>query len=268
MGFFVGCIIVFVVCMALVNLIDGSQERTAEKNKESFLEDIKEVCMRDKITYQEPKAIKITLPDNFGYKYDYTNEIALISSEGCIDPALYWIDQNQLCFVGRNKSFKIDLDKIEMYTLDGSIQYISKINNTGKKVSLSGAVVGGIVAGPAGMIIGATKDRNDIDTDIEEKDDRKVYIYYKDTNDAVKMFNVQKTFFCEYFNFDEFIKKELPTKSDTYLLSHQNNRVEEQEIDKENIKDKLLELKTLYEDGLIDEEEYKNTKRKLLNELN
>ena len=32
--------------------------------------DIKEVCMRDKITYQEPKAIKITLPDNFGYKYD------------------------------------------------------------------------------------------------------------------------------------------------------------------------------------------------------
>ena len=36
MGFFIGCIIVFIVCMGLVKLIDNSQERTAEKNKEKF----------------------------------------------------------------------------------------------------------------------------------------------------------------------------------------------------------------------------------------
>lgn len=265
MGFFIGCIIVFVVCMGLVKLIDGGQERTAEKNEENFLADVKKVCIEDGIEYQEPKSIKITLPDNFGYKYDHINEVSFVSSEGCIDPALYWISQNQLCFVGRNKSFKVNLDRIEMYTLDGSIQYISKVNNTGKKVSLSGAVVGGVLAGPAGMIVGATKDRNDITTDVEEKDNRKVYIYYRDKNDEIKMFNVQKTFFCEYFNFDEFIKKELPTKSDTYLSSHKNNG--EEEIDKETVKDKLVKLKILYEDGLIDEDEYKNTKKELLSKL-
>ena len=266
MEFFIGCIIVFLVCMGLVKLIDRSQEKAAEKSKESFLADIKSVCMRDKIEYQEPKSIKITLPNNAGYTYAYTNEVAFVSSGEWINPALYWISQNQLCFVGRNKSFKVNLDRIEMYTLNGSVQYVSKVNNTGKKVSLSGAVVGGVVAGPAGMIIGATKDRNNITTDMEEKDDRKIYIYYKDSNDEIKMFNVEKSFFGEYFNFDEFIKKELPTKSDVYLITHQEKNNNSNNT--ENLENSLIRLKKLYEDGLINEDDYEIKKKELLKKLN
>lgn len=266
MGFFIGCIIVFIVCMGLVKLIDNSQERTAEKNKEKFFSEIKAVCMRDKIEYQEPKSIKLTLPNNAGYRYEYTNMVAFVSSGEWINPAIYWISQNQLFFVGRNKSFKVNLDRIEMYTSKGSVKYVSKVNNEGKKVSLSGAVVGGIVAGPAGMIIGATKDRNNITTDMEEKDDRKVYIYYRANNNEIKMFNVEKSFWGEYFNFDEFIKRELPTKSDEYLVAHQEKNNNSNNT--ENLEDSLIRLKKLFEDGLINEDDYELKKKELLKKLN
>ena len=99
MGFFIGCIIVFVVCIGLVQLIDGSQEKTAKKTSNNFLDKVKEVCYRDNLKYNEPNQIKITLPNNMGYKYAYTNEVAINNSQDVISPALYWIDDDKKSYV-------------------------------------------------------------------------------------------------------------------------------------------------------------------------
>ena len=264
MGFIVVCIVIFIVCMGIVKGIDSSQERTAEKSNEKFLNEIQNVCNRDGIEYQEPTSIKITLPDNCGYKYDYSNEVVFECSDMSIIPALYWANKKQLFFVGRNSSFEVDMDKIEMYTSDGTIQYISKVDNTGKNISVPGAIVGGLIAGTAGMIIGATKDRNNISTNVEKKDERKIYVYYKDKNDNIKMFNVQKSFFCDDFNFDKFIRKELPNKSDTSLIAHQNER---KETNDESVEENFKKIKKLYEDGLIDKEDYEIKKKELLKRI-
>ena len=168
-----------------------------------------------------------------------------------------------MCFVGTSKSFVVDLEKIEMYTLNGEIEYNSIIKPTGKSISLSGAIVGGAIAGTAGMVIGATKDRNKISTEIEKNDNRKIYVYYKDNHGEIKMFTVEKSFNSEDFYFDEYIKKILPTKSDRYLLVHK----EQNNTDK-NIEDKLIKLKKLFEDGLISEDDYKEKKKEILKKIN
>ena len=223
-GIIVGCLIVAAVFGGIASAIDGSQERDAEKNSDIFLENVHKVCEKDGIEYKEPKSIKITLPNNFGYRFDYENEVKVNYSNETMEVALYWIDEekNELCFVSSNKSFIIDIDKIKMYTLNGSIRYNSIIKNDGKNISLSGAIIGSAIAGPAGMVIGATKDRNNITTDIEETDERKVYIYYENEHREIKMASVEKCSWCEHFGFDDFMRKEFPDKSDIYLTAHQD----------------------------------------------
>lgn len=268
MGVIIGLLIFSAICFAIVKLIDEGQSSDADRFNDEFLEDLKETCEKNQITYQEPKSFKKALDNSAGYKYEYFDSVSFDGKDGIIDPAIYWIDEDkkELNFVGRSKAFKIALDKIEMYTKDGEIKYNSIVKNNGKKVSLSGAIVGSVIAGAPGMIIGATKDRNDIETDIEENDDRKIYVYYRNEENEVESFTVEKYYFSNLFRFYDFINKKLPTKSDKYILSHQDEtQVKEENID--DTKDKLTKLKKLFEDGLIDEEEYKNTKKEMLNNL-
>lgn len=263
-GIIVGCLIVAAVCGGIASAIDGSQERSAEKNSNIFLENVQKVCDKNGIEYKEPKSIKITLPNNFGYRFDYENEVMVNYLNETMKVALYWIDKetNELCFVSSNNSFTIDIDKIKMYTLDGSVRYNSIVKNDGKNVSVSGAIIGSAIAGPAGMIIGATKDRNNITTEIEKTDERKVYIYYETENDNIKLLTVDKVPWCNHFNFDDFIRKELPTKSDIYLSS---NQIEKN--DNNDIELTLARLKKMFEEGLISEEDYKLKKNEILSNL-
>ena len=266
-GIIVGLLLIAAVCGGIASAIDGSQERSAEKNSDIFLENVRKVCEKEGIEYKEPKSIKRTLPNNLGYKFDYENEVKVNYSNETMVIALYWIDEetDELCFVSSNKSFTIDIDRIKMYTLDGSIRYNSIVKNDGKNISLSGAIIGSAIAGPAGMVIGATKDRNNITTDIEETDERKVYIYYENQQGEIKMASVEKGSWCEHFYFDDFMRKEFPDKSDIYLAAHQEKNDKPQ--NNSNLEDSLSKLKKLYEDGLIDKNDYEEKKKELLNKL-
>ena len=151
-----------------------------------------------------------------------------------------------------------------MYTTDGTIEYNSIVKPAGKSVSVSGAIIGGAIAGATGMMIGATKDRDKISSEVEEKDNRKIYIYYKDNEGKIEMFTVEKAFNSEYFCFDEFIRKILPTKSDKYILTHKEQN---SNMDK-SIEEKLIKIKKLFEDGLISEDDYNEKKKEILKEIN
>lgn len=74
-----------------------------------------------------------------------------------------------------------DLDKVKYYSIEGSIserQYISGGGGGGS--SVSGAIVGGLIAGEAGAIIGSRKQTEAIKTTYLKTDDRKLVITFKD----------------------------------------------------------------------------------------
>ena len=259
-GIIVGLLIFAGICMGFASAIDSSQVSSAEKSSDSFLDKVQEMCEKNGVEFKQPKTIKV--PTEIGYRMDYENEVKVELPDRKMDIALYMIDNNKLCFVSPNDFFSVDIDKIKMFTLDGSIRYNSIVKNSGKNVSVSGAIIGSAIAGPAGMVVGATKDRNNITTELEKIDERKIYIYYETENENVKLLTVDKEPLCTHFNFDDFIRKELPTKSDIYLSSNQ--------IEKNNnndIESTLTRLKKMYEEGLISEEDYKLKKNEVLSKL-
>lgn len=265
-GIIGGLLLIALVCGGLASAIDGSQTRSAEKISDTFLDKVAEICEEKGVEYTEPEEIKV--PTEIGYRISYTNEVKVNLPNKKMDRALYMIDEEQdvLFFVSSNDFFAIDMDKIKMYTLDGSIRYNSIVKNNGKNVSLSGAIIGGAIAGPAGMVIGATKDRNNITTEIEKNDERKVYIYYEDDKENIKLITVEKGTWGEQFNFDTFIRNELPTKSDVYLTSQQQEDSTKQK-DNGSIESALARIKKMYEDGLISEEDYNSKKQEILSKL-
>lgn len=267
MGFFIGCIIVGIIGFGIYFLIDDNDKSKADERNEKFLVNIIEQCNENGIEYQEPKSLRLSIGENMGYRYTYLNGVHFENKDGFISPALYWIDdeKNELYFVGENKHFKVKLHDIEMYSLNGDIKYNSIVKNNGKNVSLSGAVIGGALGGATGMLIGATKDRNNISTDIEEKDERKIYVYYRDGKE-ISLFKV--TPYYDYFKFDEFIRNRLPTKSEEYLALHPPKDNQKRDEKDNTTEEKLKKVKKLFEDGLIDEEEYKLEKKNILEKIN
>ncbi len=265
LGIMVILLLISAVGFGIAGGIDKIQSNSADKIRDDFLVDIQNVCNKSGIKYQEPTGFKVPLGDNMGYKYDYVNEVAFDTSGKALEPALYWIDKstNELCFVGRHDSFKVNINDIEMHTFDGEIKYVPVVKNTGKDVSISGALVGGVVAGSAGMIVGATKDRNHTETEVKEIDQRNVYVYFRD-GDAVKTFHVTKSFFNDSFNFGDFIKRELPEKSDVYLQAHSTSEISTSAEEK-GMEEQLIELKRLLDNGLITDEDYNAKKKTILN---
>ena len=176
-------IIVGVVFIGVASMSNNESDKENDYINRYF-EELKRSCKDADITFVEPSYRQSYA--NYKYTYIFQNEVVVENGSSKISPAYYWVDsqKNKLCFVGTQKALTIPLEKIEMYTKDGSVSYISKVKNTGKDISLSGAVVGGIIAGSAGMAVGATKDRHHIDTEVEQVDERVVYICLLYTSDA------------------------------------------------------------------------------------
>ncbi len=232
----------------------------------NYIEGIKEICEENNINFKEEDIEEQVMPGNF-----YYNSVVFENEEKTLWGAKYWIDEKKdLIFVSTEDLekakpgvFKVNLNKIQMYTLNGDIQYNSIVKNNGKNISLTGALVGNFIAGAPGMIIGATKDRVNIETQVEANDTRIVYVYYLDNNNEVKMFRVGKMILSDYFLFYEFIKKALPTKSSEYLMTKENIKLN----NNDSISDRIKELKGIFEEGLINEEEYNERKNKLLEQI-
>ena len=73
--------------------------------------------------------------------------------------------------------FAIAINNIISYSIHGSISHVAKVEGGGS--SLSGAILGGLVAGDAGSIIGS---RKVIKSKIEQVDSREVKLLYLESN--------------------------------------------------------------------------------------
>lgn len=125
--------------------------------------------------------------------------------------------------------------------------------------SISGAIIGGVLAGGAGAIIGSRVNNKEIKSEIVENDARKTILkYYKNGNLISKEYDYQA------FNvFEELI----PDKEYNIVLQNEiqkNTKPTNNDID---IEDSFKKLKDLKEKNLIDESEYQQKKKELLDML-
>lgn len=183
-------------------------------------------------------------------------------------PGYLWEDGKQLIFCndalnqyGRpviENMLIIPFNDILFYTKDGNISYTNKIINEGKSVSVSGAIVGGLIAGDAGAIIGAGKDANKIKNVTVTHDDIHTFIYYNVGDNNVKIADVKGQ------KFYTFILQLLPHKEYNYI---NNQSCNSDTLENDSIKVSLKKIKDLYDSGLIDESEYKAKKEQLLSQV-
>lgn len=106
---------------------------------------------------------------------------------------------------------------VQCFLKEGDIQYTTKIlGGGGGGSSLTGAIIGGILAGGVGAIIGSRKEVEDIKSESVAHDNRSTIIrYYK--ND--ELFNIEYPGFEVY----QYLLKKIPDKDLVSMMINQKS---------------------------------------------
>jgi hypothetical protein len=184
-----------------------------------------------------------------------------------------WKADNNLCFFPegiREKEeyilYQIALEQIEYYATRGEVHRETKISGGGGTIggsSITGAVLGAMVAGGTGAVIGSRKEGKieQIKSEIITHDERETFLnYYVD--------KVRHSLFFDYYDYNILLKL-IPTKaygnhqsqySVKPIISNLQNNTQHNNL--ETIK-QIRELSVLKDEGIITQEEF-NEKKKLL----
>lgn len=179
----------------------------------------------NKMLHEYEEKLKIWCGNNdvtFQENITHTHEIHINGT-----PGYYWFDdknfifcQDALMWFGNPINIDegiifIKYENIKYYSKDGSISYTNEVINDGKNISISGAVIGGLIAGEAGAIIGSRKDMNQIKNVTVEHDDVHTYMYYE-TDGVIKLLDIKGN------DFYQRILHLMPEKEYFYLLNKNN----------------------------------------------
>ena len=161
------------------------------------------------------------------------------------------------------KVTKIKIDDIEHFQEEGEVYREQVISGGGSgKINVGGAIVGDIIAGPAGMIIGGQRKVNEIKSETVTHDTRKVVLTYfinkKSKYRGKIVFNK---------NIKQFLLDNIPEKE--YSIVELNKKKELIKDNSKNIntKDKIKELNEMLEEKLITKEEFEKKKKELLDKF-
>ena len=190
-----------------------------------------------------------------------------------------WIDKKDLCFfpsqplplykidsnsVNKIILFKIPLDKIEYYSIDGEVAHYTNISGGGGGgSSIGGAIAGGLIAGDTGAIIGSRKKISPIKSQLGTHDNRRTVLYFYDDNGEKRKINLDV---ASYDKFNEL----LPEKSFDIVNTIKTKnilrgyRIENNPIP---VSDQIRELGKLRDEGLLTEQEFVEKKKSLLDKL-
>ncbi len=198
----------------------------------------------------------------------------------------YWVDDDTLCIVEDEETYlshyspddtrpypiyvtEIPLDRIQYYAKEGDVQYTSNVSGGGGGgSSLSGAIVGGLIAGEAGAVIGSRRRINPIKTEVQTHDSRKTILRYYDDYGKLAVMTFKG------FDAYDFLLSAIPDKDLTTIqLGENSGRKRRRSPDtgtpslaSSSIESKLTKLQDLYIDGEITLEEYKAQRARILNE--
>lgn len=201
----------------------------------------------------------------------YLNKGFLKKLEGLSDESY----KNHIEGIYRSLNY-IKYDELMYYAIEGekSSQMItSGGGGEAGGISLMGAAVGGLLFGPAGMIIGSRKKTtiNEVHTEITEEDNRFLNLYYKKGQKVEKI----EFDYKEYPNLRSFLPEyDLAVVNQRLAMIHPNKTEKlisddvkvPKQIERKS-KDKLTrlkELKSMLEEGLIDESEFNKLKTEII----
>lgn len=151
--------------------------------------------------------------------------------------------------------FKISIDNIECYGIDGEKYRETKISGGGSgSINYGGAIVGAVLAGAPGMIIGGQRTVNEVKSELITHDERVTYINYFEDGVRKKI-----TFLLDLH---QYLLDMIPHKSDDIVYSKKKALLVNGE--EKSKKDKLQELTDMLNDGLISNDDYESAKRDIL----
>lgn len=174
----------------------------------------------------------------------YHNELRLFKGA-----PLTWSLQNGQIPVWDRKS--IPIDSIQYFAREGQVTSETQISGGGSSSNLTGAVIGGLIAGPAGAIIGGQNKMAPIQSTTVRHDDRKTVLVY---NKGRLEFAWQ-----DYEAFMKLIpEKELSVVQLATAQAKQKER---------SVADQLRELKSLHDEGLLTDEEFEEKRQQLVRQI-
>lgn len=149
--------------------------------------------------------------------------------------------------------FDIPIDDIEYFSVVGE-KYREQIISGGgsSNINIGGAVLGGIIAGDAGMILGGQRKVKEIQTKTVVHDTRCLCGSYFSNNKRYKLF------------FDKDLEQYLLDNIGDLEKDIVDTKKKNKMVNKTSKKDKLEELKELYDEKLISKEEYLESRKKIL----
>lgn len=228
-----GMIIGFIMCLGSIILFTSHEIQQGKEDAQKMNAYHKE----NKIPYTA-QEIKMYIGE---YKVSYN-----IWKEGC---NLNFANSYN---TGQCSKKSIDIENIISYNIIGDAY--TETNVIGGGSSLTGAVVGGVIAGGAGAVVGS---RRGIRTENKRIDNRKTVITYNEDGTIKNIFFSPETY--------EILLRLIPEKDINFLKSNINPSASNQ--GKEDISNdaynKIRELAKLKADGILTEEEF-NSKKKIL----
>ncbi len=149
--------------------------------------------------------------------------------------------------------FDIPIEDIEYFSIVGE-KYREQIISGGgsTNIDLGGAVLGGLIAGDAGMILGGQRKVKEIETKTVVHDTRCLCVSYFSNKKRYKLFfdNDLEQYLID--NIGELEKDIVDTKKKNKMVNNNSKKA------------KLEELKELYDDNIISEDEYLESRKKIL----
>ena len=160
-------------------------------------------------------------------------------------------------YAGQFDIKRILFDDIQYYVLDGEKYHEQIISGGGSgDINIGGAIIGGMIAGGAGMVLGGQRKVNEVTSTTVEHDTRKIkMIYLKNGISSVIYFEI---------DIYDFLLDKMPEKD--YEVVVTNKRSKHINFSVSDL-DKMKELKLMLDDGLITQEEYEQRKNKILDNM-
>jgi len=204
------CVILYLFAKKMGQIDQSIIEKRMEpinKMNTEYEEKLKQWCTENDITFKDnnTQTSEIWVNQRPGYIWFSNKGIVFCpDSINCGTP----IDIE-------NNIILIKYDKIKYFTKDGTVSYTNEIVDNGKNISISGAVIGGLIAGEAGAIIGSRKDMNKIENITVKHDETNTYIYFERDNE-IKLVEIKGN------EFYQRILHLIPEKEYYYLLNQNN----------------------------------------------
>ncbi len=148
----------------------------------------------------------------------------------------------------------IPINDIKFFTRNGEYRVDNIVNGGG--VNLTGAIVGGVVAGGVGAILGG---REKIKTTTKELDKRLTYLYYSENNENKRMVFTSRDY--------DILLELMPNKDIEFI---ENNKIIESQNstqENNNIYEDIEQLSKLKDKGILTEIEFNEKKRILLDKI-